>query len=111
MPFSINIGDMRQTGTFMQNNPVANSSGGQDDNYTALVTCRGRLRKIKGSKGLEDGDSVFNKEYEWVCRYQNAIVMTPDTALQIGGQMYKINDFEKVDEIKHFYRFVISLFQ
>lgn len=111
MRFDIAIGDMRQTGTFKKNTPVPNDTGGFVDSFSDLVTCRGRLRKQKGSKALEDGDTVFNKNYEWICRVQNAIVIDTDTALEISGQLYRILDFEKIDEIRHWYRFVISIFQ
>lgn len=102
---------MRQTGTFMKNEPINDESGGQSDNYVALLTCRGRLRKMKGGKALEQGAFVMNKGYEWICRYQAAIVIDTDTAIQINGQMYRITDWEMVDEIPHFYRLTLSLFQ
>lgn len=111
MSAPISIGDMRQKGTLMQNNPVADGSGGFSDNFAGVLTCRGRLTKLKGGKALENGDFVINKGYEWICRFQLGIVVDTDTAWQINGQMYRINDFEKMDEINHFYRFVISLFQ
>lgn len=111
MSFSISIGDMRQKGVLRQNTPISDQSGGSSDNYADVLTCRGRLRKLKGNKTLEQGDIVFNKGYEWVCRFQTGIVIDSDTAWLISGQYYKIADFEKVDEINHFYRFVIELFQ
>lgn len=108
---TINIGDMRQTGTFRKNTPAPNQSGGSDDHYADLLTCRGRLRKLKGGKANEDGEIVINKGYEWICRYQSAIVIDTDTCLVIGGIFYRINDYEKIEELNHFYRFLISVFQ
>lgn len=107
----ISIGDMRQTGTLQQNHPVANASGGTQDVYVDVLTCRGRLRKQRGNKSLEQGELVMNKGYEWIVRYQAGIVVNTDTVWNIGGQVYRINDWEKIDEIPHFYRFNISLFQ
>lgn len=111
MAFNISIGEMRQSGTLRQNTPVDDQSGGQADHYTDVLTCRGRLRKMKGNKSLEDSDVVINKGYEWVCRFQSGIVINKDTAWMIAGVFYRISDFEKVDEINHFYRFVIEQFQ
>lgn len=111
MSTAITIGDMRQVGTFRTNTPVANSSGGTDDNFSDLLTCRGRLRQQKGSNTLEQGDFVISKGYEWVCRFQNALVINTDTSLVIKGQAYKINSYEKIDELNHFYKFSVSLFQ
>lgn len=111
MPTTVSIGDMRQTGTLRKNTPVADQSGGSSDDYADVLTCRGRLRKLKGSKGLEDGDVVINKGYEWICRFQSAIVIDADTAWLIAGVYYRISDYEKIDELNHFYRFVIEQFQ
>lgn len=111
MPLSITIGDMRQSGTLRQNTPVDDQSGGQADNYADVLTCRGRLRKLKGNKSLEDADVVINKGYEWVCRFQAGIVVDKDSAWVIAGVFYRISDFEKVDEIPHFYRFILEQFQ
>lgn len=108
---SISIGDMRQKGILRKNTPVSDQSGGQSDNYADVLTCRGRLRKLKGGKSLEQGDVVIGKSYEWVCRFQSGIVIDADTAWLISGQYYRISDYEKVDEINHFYRFIIDLFQ
>lgn len=111
MSTPISIGDMRQKGTLRKNIPLLNGSGGSSDNYVDILTCRGRLRKQKGNKALEQGDFVINKGYEWICRFQTGIVIDTDTAWEIGGQFYRINDFEKIDELNHFYRFIISVFQ
>ena len=107
----ISIGDMRNTGTFRKNTPVPNTSGGTDDNYSDLLTCRGRLRQQSGNKAYEQGDIVQNKRYEWICRFQTALVIDTDLILVIKGQIYRILDFEKIDELNHFYRFIISVFQ
>lgn len=106
---SISIGDMRQTGTLRKNTPTPNASGGQTDNFSDVLTCRGRLTKQKGNKALEQGDIVFNKGYEWICRFQSAIVIDKGSIWVIGGNTYRINDFEKVDELNHFYRFILSI--
>jgi len=111
MSFNITIGEMRQVGTFKQNQPIDNVSGGQSDNYVTLLTCRGRLRKRSGKKISEQGELMIDQNYEWVCRYQGNLVINTDTALFIGGIMYRINDYEKVDQLNHFYRFNIAIFQ
>lgn len=111
MATSTSIGGMRQKGTLRKNIPVIDQSGGSSDNYTDILTCRGKLTKLKGGKSLEQGDVVIGKGYEWICRFQPAIVIDADTAWLISGQYYRISDYEKVDELNHFYRFIIDLFQ
>ncbi len=108
-PQYFQIGEMRKVGTFLRNNPVANSSGGQDDNYVDIATVRGQLIKQSGRKAFEQGEFVNNKNYEWYCRYSINIVVDTDTILVIDGLQYRIADYEFIDEIKHFYKFTLSL--
>lgn len=107
----ISIGMMRQTGSFMKNNPTADTTGGQFDSYTVVCTCRGRLEQMRANKSLEQGEIVQNKSFEWICRYQAAIVLDADSAWQIGAQFYRITSWELIDQIPHWYRFVLNLWQ
>ena len=111
MPIQISIGEMRQSGTLRKNNPVNNASGGQNDNYTDVLTCRGRFRQRSANKSLEQGDIVQNKSFEWIIRYQSAVVLDVDSAWVIGGTYYRIASWEKVDQMPHFYRFILNAFQ
>lgn len=104
----ISVGQMRSVVLFRQNTPVDNTSGGQDDSYADLLTTRGRLRKNRGSKNLEHGDIGFDKSYELICRAENALIINSDTICVINSEEYKINDWEIVDEIKHWIKFSIS---
>lgn len=105
------IGELRQIGILRRNAPVANDSGGYDDAYTDVLTCRGRLRQQSGRKAMEQGEIVQNKSWEWLCRFQTAIVIDVDSVWSIGGQIYRINDWEKVDQLPHWYRFTLSVWQ
>jgi len=107
----ISIGQMRQTGTLRNNSPIPNNSGGYDDSYTDVVTCRGRLRQQSGSKRLENGEIVQNKGWEWICRFQSGIALDVDSIWVIGGQIYRITNWEKVDQQPHWYKFVLSVWQ
>ena len=111
MALQISIGEMRQSGTLRKNNPVNNTSGGQSDNYSDVLTCRGRFRQRSANKSLEQGDIVQNKTFEWVCRFQAAIVLDVDSAWVIGGVYYRITSWEKVEQMPHFYKFILTAFQ
>lgn len=111
MSTAITIGDMRQSGILRQNTPVPDQSGGQTDNYADVLRCRGRFRHLKGNTSLEQGDVVQNRGYEWVCRFQAAVTINPATAWVIGGVYYRISDWYKIDEVNHFYRFILQSFQ
>lgn len=105
MQDDFHIGKMRQTGILKQNHPVANSSGGEDDNYTTVLTTRGWLRKDSGNINLLTGQITLTKTYTWICRFQQAITVNVDTTWFIGGQEYVLEDYELIDEIKHLYKF------
>ena len=111
MALNVSIGEMKQVGTLRKNNPLNNTSGGQDDNYTDVLTCRGRFRQRSANKSLEQGDIVQNKTFEWICRFQTAIDLDVDTAWVIGGVYYRIYSWEKVDQVPRLYRFILSAFQ
>ena len=53
MPIQISIGEMKQVGTLRKNNPTNNLSGGQDDDYSDVLTCRGRFRQRSARHILE----------------------------------------------------------
>jgi SPP1 family predicted phage head-tail adaptor len=105
---AIGIGEMRSSVTFEQNNPVDDASGGQVDHFTVLLETRGRLRKLRGNKNLEQGDVVFDAGFELICRWRSDLVINRDTRVTISGDHYRINDYSLQDEIKHWYRFTIS---
>ena len=111
MPINISIGEMRQTGTLRNNTPVANTSGGVSDSYTDVLTCRGKLRQQSGKKSIEQGQVVQNKAFYWTCRFQQGIVINEDSIWVIGGQQYRITNWEKIDQINHWYEFTLNLFQ
>lgn len=102
---------MRQTGTLRKNTPAANNNGGYDDHYADVLTCRGKLAQLKASKAMEQGEIVQNKEFEWICRFQTAIVIDADSIWVIAGQIYRIADWEKVDQRPHWYRFTLNQWQ
>jgi hypothetical protein len=111
MAFNISIGEMRQSGTLRNNNPVANLSGGVDDNYGDVITCRGKLRQQSGKKSIEQGEVVQNKVFYWTCRFQQGIVLNEDSIWVIGGQQYRITNWEKIDQINHWYEFTLNLYR
>lgn len=105
---TISLGDMRSTAVFQSNTPVANGSGGFDDNYTTFYTCRGRLRQQNGSRRDENMELVRNRSFELVVRYTTELVIDTNTRILIGTDTYIIVNYEKVDNLPHWYQFIIS---
>lgn len=102
------IGQMRQVVQFQVNNPVDNTSGGQNDVWTTIITTRGWLTKKTGRKGIEQGTVQFDKSYVLYCRYQSDLIVNTDTRMIVDGRTFMVADFELQDEIKHLYVFTLN---
>lgn len=101
------IGQMRSKIIFYSNTPVKNDTGGLADNWSELLTTRGRLRRASGQKVNEQGEIVFSKDYELICRHQNDLQIDTKMKVQIDNENYRIKDFRLVDEIRHL--FILTL--
>jgi hypothetical protein len=97
--------------TFKSNAPVEDEAGGYTDVFSTLVVTRGRLRRQSGAKTLENGEMRFNNDFELICRYQNQLLIDPQSIVEIGGIDYRIKDYQMVDQIRHLYIFTLSLFE
>lgn len=102
------IGQMRQVVAFQVNQPIDNTSGGQDDNWVTTVSTRGWLTKKTGRKSIEQGTVQFDKSYVLYCRYQSDLLINSDTRVTVDGQTFLIVDFELQDQIKHLYMFTLN---
>jgi hypothetical protein len=105
------ISQMRSKVTFKSNAPIQDDSGGLTDVFTTLVVTRGRLRKQSGAKTLESGELRFNSDYELICRYQNQLLIDPNAIVEIGGVDFRIKEYQIVDQIKHMFIFILSVFE
>lgn len=106
---SPHIGELRQTGILEVNAPTQLGAG-KKDNYTQLLTCRGRLTKLRGNRILDSGEVIISAGWEWVIRYQTAIVNIADKKSirwVIDGRFFTVSDYELIDQKKHYYRFIL----
>lgn len=103
-----NIGDMRSIVKVMQNQPIDNVSGGQDDNFVVVLTTRGKLARNSGRKGIEAGNLQFDKSFKLETRFQTALTINKDLRMNIDGKDYLIVDWYLGDEIKHWYYFILN---
>lgn len=108
MALNITTGQMRSTAILQNNQPVSDGAGGQLDSFVDTCTMRGRLRQRSGSRSDEQGDLVISQKYEFVTRAQNGIIVNSDSQLVIDGVKYRVETFNKVDEIEHYFIFIIS---
>lgn len=106
------IGEMRERVEFQQNQPINNASGGQDDNFVTLLSCRGKLRQRSGTKKLEQGEIMIDTGWDLFVRSQVAlnINLNFDTRVLVNGDVYRVNQWLLIDQLKHFYKFDIAKF-
>ena len=109
MGLNIGIGECRSAVEIIQNIPVDNESGGQQDNWSTSVITRGRLRKKTGKKINEAGALIFEEYYELVIRWQQAVIVNSDTRVLVDGKNYLILDMETVKQVQHWIVFKLSI--
>lgn len=106
---SPHIGELRQSGQLQTNSPTQQGAG-KKDAFTTLLTCRGRLTKLRGNRDLNSGEVNINAAWEWICRFQTAIdSVTNKKSIRwiIDGRYFTVNNYELIDQKKRFYRFVL----
>lgn len=102
------IGEMRSVVKVMQNQPIDNTSGGQDDNFIVLLTTRGKLTRNSGRKGIEAGNLQFDKSFKLETRFQVAFAINKDLRISVDDTDYMIVDWYLDNEIKHWYNFILN---
>ncbi len=101
-------GQMRTVAVFYSNEPVANDSGGRDDNWVQVTSTRARLRQDRGKKTNEQGQIIFNKDFQLVCRFKRDITPDAKWKVKIDGEDYRIINFVLYNEIKRWFIFSLS---
>lgn len=104
------IGEMDKVVVFKSNAPSAATTGGKIDSYSTLLTTRGKLKRLNGSRGLSFGEVFDSNSYELLVRYQTALASALKTSLrvEIDSVNYAISTYEKIGEKKFYIRFIIS---
>lgn len=103
------IGKLRQSGQLQVNTPVAQGAGFKDS-FATLLTCRGELTKLRGSRELNSAEVNINAACVWVCRFQTAIDgITTKKSIRwiIDGRTFTVNNYELIDQKKRYYRFTL----
>jgi len=103
------VGQLNKVVVFKTNTPSTLGAGAADS-YSTLLTTRGSLKKLSGSRSLSFGELVESNSYEMITRYQSSIAsnVRMDTKIEIEGRTFTINSFEKTGEKRFYYRFVLS---
>lgn len=108
-PNQYTVGMLKFSATLLANTPIDDGAGGQQDNYTPVLTTRCFLLKLSGGFSFQSGSFFMDKRYKMICRYQLAIsAVTIDHIWQIKGNTYRIIDHTKIDDTPHFYEFILQ---
>jgi hypothetical protein len=103
------IGELRQSGALQINTPTQLGAG-QKDSYSQLLTCRGRLQKLRGNRILDNGEVIISAGWEWICRFQtaiNSVANKKSIRWVIDGRTFSVSDYEQIDQKKRYYRFIL----
>jgi hypothetical protein len=103
------IGSLRQSGQLQVNTPIQQGAGFKD-NFATLLTCRGKLSKLRGNREFNSAEVDINAAWEWICRVQAAINgVTNKKSIRwiIDGRTFTVNNYELIDQKKRYYRFTL----
>ena len=107
----IHSGLLRHPLTFRNPTKTPKSSGGSDESYSDFYSTRGYFRQLTGSSILESGIHVNVQTYEayvyWRAELQDNI--NNDTRIVYDGREFKIDNAERIDEDRRFYKFQLSV--
>ena len=103
------VGQLNKVVVFKANTPSTLGAGAVDS-YATVVTTRGSLRKLNGSRSFGYGELTESGSYEMFTRYQTTLAsaLRMDMKVEIESRTFTIASFEKVGEKKFYYRFVLN---
>jgi hypothetical protein len=107
MAFKPHAGLLRHPFTFRNVVKVQNDSAGHGETYSDFYSTRGYFRQRTGSMQLDEGVYAQVRTFEAYCYWRHALEanLSNDTRLVYDSKEYKINEFERVEEDRSFYRF------
>lgn len=105
----MDIGSLNKVIVFKKNTP-STLGAGKKDSYSTLLTTRGSMKMLNGSRSLTFGDLTTRKSWEMITRYQSAIAsnLSPALKVEYDGRTFTIDSWEKMGEKKFYYRFILN---
>lgn len=103
------IGDFRDSVGFNNNNPIPKGAG-QQDVYSTFYTCRGKLTKDSGNRGIQFGEISGADTYTLIIRFRQTLfeVLKVNMKVTINEEFFTIASFEKVDNLNHLIKFKLN---
>lgn len=105
----VSVGELKDIVVFKKNTP-ANLGAGAQDSYSTLLTTRGRLRKLSGSRSLSFGILDEHNSWELIVRFQTTLEtnLRMDLKVTVGSRTFTISSVEKIGEDRFYYKFILS---
>ena len=103
------LGQFDKVVIFKTNTP-STSGAGYSDSYATLLTTRGRMRRLSGSRSFSFGDIQETNTWELTTRYQSSLASNLSTSLkaEIDSVTYTVTAWENIDEKKQYFRITLS---
>jgi hypothetical protein len=101
----VEVGEKNKLVTFAENLPAPQGAG-YDDVFNPIVTTWGRLRKVSGRRGLEEGERFEQARWELICDIETALIPTLEMIVVLGSDAYTIDSVEKLEEFE--YRLILT---
>jgi len=103
------VGTLNKVVVFKQNTPTTKGAG-KADAYTTLLTTRGSLKKLNGSRGISFGELLESNSYEMFTRYQQDLEdnLSMSVKVEIESRLFTISSYEKIGEKRFYYRFILN---
>lgn len=108
--FIPHTGQLKHPFTFKNVDKTGNTSGGKGELYSEFYSTRGYFRQVSGSTLLEEGRYIRVTTYEAYCFWRSALEaeLTNDTRLVYDGKEFRIDNHERIEEDRRFYKFDLS---
>lgn len=102
------IGKMRDV-CVLKSNATTDLGAGGLDNYVALLTTRGYLKKASGGRGVSFGDIAIGNTHTLIVRKSSQMTgsLRRDSKWEIKGRTFTINDYEEMED-PHYYKFSLT---
>lgn len=110
MKKKVNPSEFRHLFRFDGFTKTANTSAGNEEQFSEFYTTRGKWEKMSGSSGFDAGADKLISVYRATCYWRSALetLLTKDTRLFYNNRIYRIENVEMVNEERMFYEFTVS---
>lgn len=103
------VGNLHKVVLFRKNTPSALGAGSVDS-YSDLLTTRGSLKKLNGSRGLSFGEVFESNSYELIVRVQTLLEqnLRMDMKVVIDGRTFTLSSYDMMDEKRFYYKMILN---